>query len=152
MHRFHPDANPVGRLVAWKGRGTAIALAATLALAGVGCAKSPSRVYEAMEEAAREGNAAEFASHFTEESRPFAEALISLYATEGAAEGPVPSSLALLARSTVESERIESDRAFVSIRAPAEQGGQLHTLVFRKQEGAWKLDIADTERENAGRD
>ncbi len=129
-----------------------IGLAAVVALAGAACTKSPAGVYEAMEEAAREGHAAEFASHFTEESRPFAEALISLYATEAPAEGPAPSSLALLARGTVESERIEGERAFVSVRTSSEGGGPSYTLVFRKQEGAWKLDIADTERENAGKD
>lgn len=118
----------------------------------IACGKSPTRVYEAMEEAAREGNAPEFASHFTPESRPFAEALLSLYATESPAEGPASSSLALLARSTVESERIEGEKAYLSVRAPTEEGGQLHTLVFKKVDGAWKLDITLTERENAGRD
>lgn len=131
-------------------REAALALAAMLALAGAACGKSPSRVLGAMEEAAREGNAAEFASHFTEESRPFAEALISLYATEGAAEGPAPSALALLSRATVESEEIEGQRAYLTVRAPSEQGGQWHTLVFTKQDGAWKLDVAETERRNSG--
>lgn len=125
---------------------------AGLTMACIACAKSPTRVYEAMEEAAREGNAKEFASHFTEESRPFAEALISLYATEAPAEGPAPSSLALLARSTVESERIEGERAYLSVRAPTEQGGRVHALVFKKQDGAWKLDIAETEKHNRGDD
>ncbi len=148
MQRLQASANPVGGLAAWKGCGTAIGWAAALAL--VACGKSPTRVYEAMEEAAREGKAAEFASYFTEESRPFAEALISLYATEGAAEGPAPTSLVLLSRSTVESESIEGEQAFLTVRAPSEQGGRLHTLVFRKQDGDWKLDIAATERKNAG--
>lgn len=119
-----------------------------LTIAAIACGKSPTRVYEAMEEAAREGNAAEFASHFTQESRPFAEALISLYATETTAEGPTPTPLALLSRSTVEAEEIEGDRAFLRIRAPSEQGSGSYTLVFKREEGAWKLDLRETERTN----
>lgn len=103
-----------------------------------------------MEKAAREGNASEFASHFTEESRPFAEALLSLYATQGTAEGGnTPSPLALLAHSSVESEQIEGEKAYLTVRAPTEQGGQIHVLVFKKTDGAWKLDIALTEEKNA---
>ncbi len=131
-------------------RSAAARTACLVALTAVlGCAKSPTRVFEAMEEAAREGQAAEFASHFTEESRPFAEALISLYATSAPAEGPVPPALALLSRSTVESEEVVGDdRALLTVRAPADQGGQRHVLVFRKQGGAWRLDVAETERQN----
>lgn len=115
----------------------------------LGCAKSPTRVFEAMEEAAREGKAAEFASHFTEESRPFAEALISLFATSAPAEGPAPPALALLSRSTIESEEIVGDdRALLTVRAPSDQGGRQHVLVFLKREGAWKLDVVQTERQN----
>ncbi len=106
-----------------------------------------------MEEAAREGNAAEFASYFLKDSRPFAEALIALYATEGPAEGPAPTSLALLSRGTVESEVIEGDVAYLSVRAATEEGAQAYTLVFKKEEGDWRLDLKATEAKNrAGMD
>lgn len=115
----------------------------------LGCSKSPAQVYEAIEEAARQGRAEEFASYFTEESRPVALALLSLYASAAPAEGPEPAPLSLLSRSTVESESIEGDRAYLTVKAPGEQGGQTYVIVFKKEGRAWKLDVVETEKKNA---
>lgn len=110
------------------------------------CAPSPTEVFEGLERTAREGKAAAFAAHFTEESRPFAEALMSLYVTHSTARGPLSRPLEVLARSEVISERIEGRRAFLEVRTP---DGAAHSLIFEQEEGDWKLDIGETEKRNA---
>ena len=47
----------------------------------VGCGDSPADVLATLESAAAEGNAERFAAQFTQDSKPFAEALLSLYQT-----------------------------------------------------------------------
>lgn len=117
-----------------------------LATVLMACAPSPSEVFEGLEKTAREGKAAAFAAHFTEESRPFAEALMSLYVTHSSARGPLSRPLEVLARSEVVGERIEGRRAFLEVRTPDGAG---HTLIFELEEGDWKLDIGETEKRNA---
>jgi len=121
-----------------------------ICLAGLlqtGCASSPSSVFEKIETAAKAGKAEEFASYFSEDSRPFAAALMSLYVSNASATGPVSKPLDLLTRSTVEEERIEGQRAFVMVKTST---GTKHNIVFiQNEKGAWKLDIAQTEKLNA---
>jgi len=126
--------------------------AAALLLAAAACSKSPTRVFEAMEEAARNGDAAEFASHFTSDSRPFAEALLVLYAAQSPAEGPLPPALTLLTRSQVVSEEIHGERADLTVQPGSDPNAPLRVLVFKREDGKWKLDIRETEAKNAGRE
>jgi len=122
----------------------AASLAAICVLTG--CSPSPTEVFEELEESVREGLAKEFASHFTEESRPFAEALMSLYKTRASAREPLTGPLAMLAASDVLGERIEGKRAFLEVEEP---NGARHTIVFELEQGDWKLDIQETEKNNA---
>ncbi|NOZ00963.1 MAG: hypothetical protein GXP54_03630 [Deltaproteobacteria bacterium] len=114
----------------------------------LGCAQSPTEVFEDLEQSASRGNAAEFAAHFTAESRPFAEALMSLYSTHASARGPLSKPLEILAASTVKEESIKGPRAFVTVESP---NGTQSTLVFKMEDGEWKLDIGDTEKRNRDR-
>lgn len=123
-------------------------LVGIVAVALWGCASSPTEVFEALEEAAREGNAAEFGSHFTEESRPFAEALMSLYSTHSPAQGPLSRPLEILARSDVRSETIDGRRAELVVESG---NGASSKLVFEQEDDGWKLDILQTEKRNAER-
>ena len=112
-----------------------------------GCASSPSAVFEKIEAAAKAGKAEEFASYFSEDSRPFAAALLSLYVSNASATGPVSKPLDLLTRSTVEEERIEGQRAFVMVKTPT--GTKRNIVFIQDEKNAWKLDVAQTEKLNA---
>ena len=122
-------------------------LAAVMALcAAAGCHASPSTVFEKMEEAARGGKSKEFASYFTEDSRPFAEALLSLHRSQAPAVGSLSRPLELLTRATVKDEKVEDAVAKLTVKTATGEG----TLVFVKDDhGDWKLDVQQTERQNA---
>lgn len=119
---------------------------ALLLVALLGCSRSPKEVFLKMEEAARKGNVKEFGSYFTEESRPFAEALLALYKSQSPAEGPVPDALSLLSASTVVSEEVQDHVAYVDVRTSPDS--PVRILVFTKEEGRWKLDLRATEKKN----
>jgi hypothetical protein len=132
---------------------TNVAVAAALAALALcaGCAGSPTAVLKQIEEAARAGDDAAFASHFTDESAPFARALLSVYRTQAPAGAPPSRPLAILATSTVEGERVEGDRAFLTVKT-GEAAPTASTLVFVRESGKWKLDVMQTEKANAGRE
>jgi len=128
---------------AWSG--PILRIVAALALAGslAACGKSPTKVFDALQEAARKGDAETFGSHFSADSKPFAQALLALYASQYPANGPAPRPLEQLTLADVQSETIEGDKAKVVVAA---KGGKPVTLVFVKEGGAWKLDVRLTDR------
>ena len=109
-----------------------------------GCGDRPSDVFDRLQEAAKRGKVEEFGSYFTEESRPFAEALLLLYKTQHNPEIGIPQPLEVLALAKVKSEKVQNQRGVVTVEA----AGRTYRLVFRK-EGDWKLDLKLTERENS---
>ena len=118
--------------------------AAALIIAGTllaGCAGSPADVLKKMEEAAAAGDARTFADCFTRESRPFAEALVMLQKSRGGERDGRKSPIELLSGSKVLSERIDGDRAVVTISA----AGTRSDLVFTRENGSWKLNVSETE-------
>jgi hypothetical protein len=117
-------------------------LAAVLALAA--CGKSPTRVFQAVEEAAKAGDDAGFASHFTAQSEPFARALLSVYRTQSAAGGPPSKPLETLATATVEEERLEGGWALLTVRT----GSERSVVAFKQEGGEWKLDVDETDARN----
>lgn len=120
-----------------------------LAAHGAGCADAPSDVLEALESAAAEGNAERFAAQFTKESRPFAEALLSLYQTRYPLESRRDfSPLRMLGRSEVLDEEDRGEA--VALRVKLESTGEKARLIFKKEDGAWRLDLLATDRENRG--
>jgi hypothetical protein len=122
----------------------AVAVTFFVLCAGFGCSKSPSKVFSEMEESAREGDVDKFGSYFTEDSRPFASALLALYKMQGGAEG---SALDLLVKSEVVSEEIDNDRELATIKAKT-AGQRMFTVVFKKEGGKWKVDLRETEKAN----
>lgn len=125
-----------------------IVLAAAVLMGALACGRSPTATLEAMQEAAREGDAEKFASFFTEDSAPFARALLAVYRTQSVAGGEPSRPLKLLAESVVVDEKVEGDRAILSVRT-GRDSERPSLLVFREVDGAWKLDIEQTERRNA---
>ena len=121
-------------------------------LLAAACGKSPTAVFEKIEEAAKAGDADRFASFFTEESAPFARALLSVYRTQSprAVEGGTGSKpLDVLSISTVVKERVEDKLAYVTVKT----GQSVNDLVFvADAKGEWKLDVQRTEKLNAGKD
>jgi len=111
------------------------------------CSPSPSRVFSKMQQAARQGDRKAFASHFSETSRPFAEALLALYAAEYPKDGNRPDPLRQITRGEVVGESVEGDRAEVRVRM---EGAPERVLVFVREGRAWKLDVDATDRENQG--
>ena len=109
-----------------------------------GCGDKPSDVFERLQQAAKKGNVEEFGSYFTEESRPFAEALLLLYKTQHNPETGIPEPLKVLALAKVKGEEVQNQRGILTVEA----SGRTYKLVFRK-EGEWKLDLKLTERENS---
>lgn len=109
-----------------------------------GCVSSPSEVLAEIEDSASRGDAAAFASHFTSESRPFAEALIRMQ-KDVRKDEPGKSPLENIFHSKVVSENIQDDVAVVQVSGPAGTSG----IVFVREGGAWKLDVAATELERA---
>lgn len=109
------------------------------------CGKTPRSAFERLEKAAREGDAKAFAAGFTEESEPFARALLAVYRTQAAAGGPATKPLEMLASATVVDETFESDRiAYLTVKT----GEAKSILVFvRDGKGDWKLDIQLTEHD-----
>lgn len=119
-----------------------------IGLQGAGCAAAPSDVLEALESAASEGNAERFAQQFTKESRPFAEALLSLYQTRYPLDSRKEfSPLRMLGRSEVLDEEVRGDS--VVLRVKLESSGEKANLVFKKEDGAWRLDLRATDQENS---
>lgn len=116
----------------------------------IGCSKSPSDVLALIEEAARAGDAEAFASHFTEDSAPFARALLSVYRTQAPAGAPPSKPLSILTTSIVVDERIEGDIAYLKVKT-GQAATNTDILVFVRENGEWKLDVMKTEKENAGR-
>lgn len=120
-----------------------------LVVQGAGCADAPSDVLETLESAAAEGNAEHFAAQFTTESRPFAEALLSLYQTRYPLDSRREfSPLRMLGRSEVLDEEDRGEA--VALRVKLESTGEKASLIFRKEDGAWRLDLLATDRENRG--
>lgn len=115
----------------------------------VGCADSPAKVLERLESAAVDGDAARFAAQFTQESRPFAEALLSLYQSRYALDARREfTPLRMLGRSDVIDQ---ADRGgTVALRVKLRNTGEQAVLVFRREDGAWRLDLMATDRENRG--
>lgn len=113
------------------------------------CAASPRGALEKMQDAARAGKVDEFASYFSEESRPFALALMSLYATQGSLGVQPSKPLDLLTKCEVVDEKIVSgDQAEVTVKT----GERTSILVFVLEKTGWKLDVHLTDRKNAGKD
>ena len=102
-----------------------------------------------MQEAAREGDTERFASYFTEDSQPFAKALMAVYRTQAVAGGDASKALQVLADSTVVEERVENQRALLTVTTGKDVESR-SVLVFRKddKDGQWKLDIEETEHRN----
>lgn len=117
------------------------ALLAVLALAA--CGKSPTKVFLALQDAARQGDDEAFAAGFSADSRPFAQALLALYDSQYPKEGPAPRPLAQLTLAEVQSETVEGDKAELVVAA---KGGPPVTLVFVKEKDGWKLDVRLTDR------
>ena len=115
----------------------------------VGCGDSPADVLATLESAAAEGNAERFAAQFTQDSRPFAEALLSLYQTRYPLDSRKEfTPLRMLGRSDVLDE---VDRGgTVALRVKLRSSGEQAVLVFRREDGAWRLDLLATDRENRG--
>jgi|GEM_PF-582093 len=109
------------------------------------CSKSPSKVFLEMEESARKGEVDRFGSYFTEDSRPFASALLALYKMHGGSQG---SALDLLVKSEVLSEEVDNDRELATVKAKT-AGQRIFTVVFKKEGGKWKVDLRETEKANA---
>jgi hypothetical protein len=116
-------------------------LLALLALAA--CGKSPTKVFQRLQEAARAGDDEVFASYFSADSKPFAQALLALYDSSYPKEGPAPRPLAQLTLADVQSESVDGDKAEVVVAA---KGGPPVTLVFVKEGDGWKLDVRLTDR------
>lgn len=95
----------------------------------------------AIETAAQAGNAEAFASHFTSDSRPFAEALLKIQ-KDVRKDEPSKAPVENIFRSRVVSETIKGGTAVVRIAGPAGPGG----IVFVREHGKWKLDVAATEQ------
>ena len=110
------------------------------------CALTPSGALEQMEKAAREGKAEAFASHFTEESRPFAQALMSLYTSSTPASGPATTPLKYLTDVTVVDTTLQGQSAILKVKP---KDGAEARLYFLLEGGEWKLDIRQTENLNA---
>ncbi|HOI10066.1 MAG TPA: hypothetical protein PK313_06265 [Myxococcota bacterium] len=117
--------------------------------AWAGCGDSPADVLETLESAAAEGNAERFAAQFTKDSRPFAQALLSLYQTRYPLDSRREfTPLRMLGRSDVIEE---TDRGgTVALRVKLRSSGEVATLVFKREDGAWLLDLLATDRENRG--
>ncbi|HOA12460.1 MAG TPA: hypothetical protein PKH54_02890 [Myxococcota bacterium] len=110
-------------------------LAAGLATA---CSNSPSKVLNELEEAAVRGDPAAFGSHFSTQSRPFAEALLSIQKEAWSGE---KTPIEKFSRSRIASEKISGDTALVLTIAP---DGTEVPVFFVREAGAWKLDAAST--------
>ena len=118
----------------------------------VGCGRSPTEVLHGIEDAARAGDDARFASFFTEDSAPFARALLSVYRTQAPGGGALSKPLDILTASVVVSERVDGARAFLTVRT-GEATTATSSLVFVKDgNGDWKMDIHQTEKANSGRE
>lgn len=121
-----------------------VGLAVALSFLWTSCKDSPSDVFEKLQDAAKKGHVEEFGSYFTDESRPFAEALLYLYKAQSNPDLGLPEPLKVLALARVDSERIEGQKGVVVV----ESGGRKYSLVFKK-DGKWRLDLKLTELENA---
>ncbi len=108
------------------------------------CAKAPSKVFLDLQDAARKGDAEAFAANFSEDSQPFARALLALYDSQYPAGGPAPRPLDQLTLMEVQKETIDGDKAELEVKA---QGGAPVVLVFVKEKGHWRLDVDRTDRE-----
>jgi hypothetical protein len=100
-----------------------------------------------MQQAAREGDHKAFASHFSEKSRPFAEALLALYAAEYPKDGNRPDPLRQITLGEVLNEKVGDEEAEVQVSV---QGAAPRVLVFVREGRAWKLDVDQTDRRNQG--
>lgn len=112
-----------------------------LILIACGCSESPSEVLAAIESAAAAGDAEAFASRFTADSRPFAEALLRIQ-KDVRKDEPAKAPVENISRSRVLSESINGNKAVVKVAGPAGPGG----VVFVRENGKWKLDVAATEQ------
>ncbi|MBP7125916.1 hypothetical protein KBD49_06085 [Myxococcota bacterium] len=111
------------------------------------CSPSPSRVFQKMQQAARDGDRKAFVSHFSEKSRPFAEALLALYAAEYPKDGNRPDPLSQITLGEVRGQTVDGERAEVQVSVA---GSSPRVLVFVREGRAWKLDVEETDRRNQG--
>lgn len=127
-------------------RTSVIAIAVFVVCAGtVNCSSSPSDVLSEMGKAASSGDDDVFTSYFTKESRPFVAALLALQKTRYPAVGDSPRPIQLIVESQVLKERIDGDRSVLRVRG----AGRESVLVFLKEDGEWRLDVAHTDLENS---
>lgn len=111
------------------------------------CAPSPSKVFRQMQQAARDGDRQGFVAHFSERSRPFAEALLALYAAEYPKDGNRPDPLRQITLGEVRGETVDGDRAEVQVSVA---GAEPRVLIFVREGRAWRLDVEETDRRNQG--
>lgn len=117
-----------------------ILISITMAVS-TGCQQKPSDVLKTIEKTAAAGDAEGFASCFTKESRPYAEALILLQKGRYNAQDDRKSPIEMISTSNVVSEKIEGDTATVKIST----ADGTTDIVFLREGGAWKLNVAETE-------
>jgi hypothetical protein len=124
-----------------------IAGAAILVLSAAACSESPEDVLRGIEQAAQEQDMEAFASRFTEDSQPYARALLGLYRSQAPLGTSGTRPLELLAKSRVLEERTDGDRAELVV----ESSGRRQTLIFARESGTWRFDVEQTDRANADR-
>lgn len=108
-----------------------------------GCAKSPTKVYQAMQKAAMKGDYETFADYFTKQSKPFVKALIALQKTDFSAEQQASLPLRILTQCTVlQEQKLQKGQVFLTLDCG---GSKTRMLAFRKENGKWRVDIKLTE-------
>ena len=117
---------------------TAFLVFSLIALAG--CTDSPSDVLAAIEQAAERGDATAFGSHFTIESRPFAETLVRVQ--KAARHGQASPIEKFSTSNRINSEKIKGNFAVVTAEYA---DGTTAKIIFRRENGQWRLDPAATE-------
>jgi len=126
------------------GKAVSGALVLFAAVVASGCTQSPSEVLRSIEKCASKGDAVCFASHFTSDGRPFAEALVRIQKDvrrDEPTKAPIESMLPV----RVISEDIQGDKATVLVAGPEGPAA----MKFVIEDGAWKLDVAATEAARA---
>lgn len=109
------------------------------------CSPSPTKVFEKMEKAAIEGKIEEFRSYFTEDSAPFAEALLRLHKNSlDKSESTI-----IFTRSKVLNEIKEDKRTILEVETnPQGEDPKKYKVAFVKQNGKWRIDLLETDKIN----
>lgn len=117
-------------------------LGLVLVLLAAGCAKGPTKTYEALTAAAREGNIERFAEGFTEESRGLVKGLIDLTSAYGSDK---KNPLTLLGDGTVSREEPVACPANSAFKECAvlfvKQGSRERKVLFVKAPEGWRVDL-----------